>query len=90
MEFGSFREPTENELSALEAAYNEYYAYGGEWSLDEYPIVIIDNYDQGENEYTGRLGIVVDGGANSTTYGFDESGAFIISDALNEKEIGNV
>jgi hypothetical protein len=86
MDYGSFREPTEDELTAVEMAFNEYYPYGDHTSLDEYPVVIIEDYATGEDGYKGRLALVVDGGANSTTYGFDDDRAFMISDALNEKK----
>jgi|AntRauMinimDraft_4_1070384.scaffolds.fasta_scaffold01292_1 hypothetical protein len=87
MIFETFREPTEEELKQVEKGYNNYYKYGGEYSLDEFPVVIIEDYETADNEYQGRLAVVIDRGANATTYGFDKEGAaFLISDALNEKE----
>lgn len=82
--FDTIREPTEQELAQVEEGYNEYYQYGDYFSLDELPVVIIENFAGGG--YQGRLAVVVNGGANSTTYGFTEAGeAILISDALNEK-----
>jgi len=90
MNFEAFREPTNKELKQVEKGYNDYYKYGDHYSLDEFPIIIIEEYRKGDNEYQGRLAVVIDGGANATTYGFNEEGtAFLISDALNEKENGH-
>ena len=87
MIFETFREPTEEELKKVEKGYNNYYQYGDYFSLDEFPVVIVEDYEKSDDEYQGRLAVVIDGGANATTYGFDEEGeAFLISDALNEKE----
>jgi uncharacterized protein with GYD domain len=83
----SYREPTDEELAAVETAFNDHYAYGGPWSIDEYDVVVIDEYEADDDTYAGRLAVVVDGGANATTYGFTEAGeAVLISDALNEKQ----
>lgn len=87
MIFETFREPTEEELKQVEERYNSYFEYGGHYSLDEFPVVIVEGYERSDGEYQGRLAVVIDGGANATTYGFDEEDkAFLISDALNEKE----
>ena len=87
MIFETFREPTKEELTQIEEGYNDYHKYGGHYSLDEFPVVIVEVYEKGDNEYQGRLAVVIDGGANTTTYGFDEEdGAFLLSDALIEKE----
>ena len=86
MESQTYREPNETELNQVESAFNEVYPYGDYTSLDEYPVVIIEDYTQSDGAYQGRLAIVIDGGANSTTYGFTDDGeAELISDALNEK-----
>jgi hypothetical protein len=82
----TYRTPTDEEREQLEAAYNDYYAFGDRFSIDEFHVVVIDGYETGDDSYEGRLGVVVDGGANATTYGFDDDGAFLVSDALNEKE----
>jgi len=87
MIFETFREPTEEELKKVEKGYNNYFKYGAEYSLDEFPVFIIEDYEKVDNEDQGRLAVVIDGGANATTYGFDQEGdAFLISDALNENE----
>jgi hypothetical protein len=80
------RSPTDDELDAIEAAYNDYYDFGDRFSLAEFPVIVVEGYETGDGSYRGRLAIVVDGGANATTYGFDDDGAFLVSDALNEKE----
>ncbi|MFB6252808.1 MAG: hypothetical protein ABEI27_14195 [Halobellus sp.] len=83
----SCREPTDEELEAVEAAVNDYYTYGSPWSIDQYDVVVIDGYETDDDTYTGRLAVVVDGGANASTYGFTESGeAVLVSDALNERQ----
>ena len=81
-----YRPPTEAELEEVETAYNEYYSYGDHWSLSEYEVVVVEEYETDGDTYSGRLAIVVDGGANATTYGFTDDGAVLVSDALNEKE----
>ncbi|RLM57087.1 hypothetical protein DVK02_04635 [Halobellus sp. Atlit-31R] len=81
----TYRPPTADEHDQIEAAFNDYYAYGGHTALDDYPVVVVDEYETGDGTYSGRLAVVIDGGANSTTYGFDDDGAFLVSDALNEK-----
>jgi len=42
--FDTIREPTEQELAQVEEGYNEYYQYGDYFSLDELPVVIIENF----------------------------------------------
>ena len=79
------RPPTDDERDRIEAAYNDYYAFGDRFSTDEFPVIVVEGYETGDGSYTGRLAVVVDGGANATTYGFDDDGAFLISDALNEQ-----
>jgi hypothetical protein len=81
----TYRPPTDDERDRIEAAYNDDYAFGDRFRLDEFPVVVIDGYETGDGSYEGRLAVVVDGGANATTYGFDGDGAFLVSDALNEK-----
>jgi len=86
MVFETFREPTKEELKQVEEGYNGYFTYGDHFSLDEFPVVIVEGYEKSDGGYQGRLAVVIDGGANATTYGFDEEdNAFLISDALNEK-----
>jgi len=78
------RSPTAAEREQVERAFNEYYTYD-HTSLDDWPVVVVDDYETGDGAYRGRLAIVIDGGANATTFGFDD-GAFLVSDALNEKD----
>jgi hypothetical protein len=85
MDGSPYRPPTEEEFEQVEAAFNDYYAFGDRFSLDDFPVIVIDEYETGDDSYGGRLAVVVDGGANATTYGFDDDGAFLASDALNEK-----
>jgi hypothetical protein len=80
------RPPTDDEFDTIEAAYNDYHAFGDRLSLAEFPVVVVEGYETGDGSYRGRLAVVVDGGANATTYGFDDGGAFLVSDALNEHE----
>lgn len=89
MDDRSYRPPTDDEFDAIEVAYNDYHAFGDRFSLAEFPVVVVEGYETGDSSYRGRLAIVVDGGANATTYGFDDDGAFLVSDALNEKEGGS-
>ena len=84
----TYRSPTAAELEQVETAFNEYYSYD-RTSLDDWPVVVVDDYETGDGTYRGRLAIVIDGGANATTFGFDD-GAFLVSDALNEKAGGSV
>ena len=86
----SYRSPTDSEFDAIEAAYDNYHAFGDRFPLAEFPVVIVEGYETGDGSYRGRLAIVVDGGANATTYGFDDDGAFLVSDALNERDGGGV
>ena len=79
------RPPTDDERDRIEAAYNDYYAFGDWFTTDEFPVIVLEGYETGDGSYTGRLAVVVDGGANATTYGFDDDGAFLLSDALNEQ-----
>ena len=82
-----YREPTGDELDSVEAAFNDYYAYGPHTSLSTYDVVVVEDYETGDDTYEGRLAIVVDGGANATTYGFtDDGAAVLVSDALNEQQ----
>ena len=85
MDGSTSRPPTEDELDQVESAFNDYYSFGDRFSLDDFPVIVVDGYERGDGAYSGRLAIVVDGGANATTYGFDDDGAFLVSDALNEK-----
>ena len=80
----AYRPPTDDEFDAIEAAYNDYHAFGDRVPLAEFPVVVVEGYEAGDGAYRGRLAVVVDGGANATTYGFDGDGAFLVSDALNE------
>ena len=84
----TYRPPTEDELDSLQAAFNEYYSVSAEtFSIQEFPVVIVEDYAKGDDSYTGRLGIIVEGGANPTTYGFDaDDEAFLLSDSLQEAE----
>jgi len=81
----TYREPDDTERERVAEAYNDYYSFGSEYALEERPVVIIEDYETGDGSYRGRLAVVVDGGASSTTFGFDGDEAFLVSDALNEK-----
>ena len=85
MDGSTSRPPTDEELDQVENAFNDYYSFGDRFSLDDFPVVVVDGYEAGDESYRGRLAVVVDGGANATTYGFGDEGAFLVSDALNEK-----
>ena len=80
-----YRPPTDEEHELIEAAYNDYYSFGDRFDLAEFPVVVVESYETGDGAYTGRLAIVVDGGANATTFGFDDGAAVLLSDALNER-----
>ena len=80
----TYREPTEGELVQLQEAFNEYAAWGADFPLDPFPVVIVEGYES-PDLYKGRVGVIIDGGGNAYTYGFNEDKAFLISDALNEK-----
>jgi hypothetical protein len=80
----TYRPPSDDERERIDAAYNDYYSFGDRFSTDEVPVVVVEGYETGDGSYAGRVAIVVDGGANATTFGFDDGGAFLLSDALNE------
>ena len=81
--------PTDEEFDAIEAAFDDYYAFGDRVPISEFPVAVVEGYETGDSFYRERLAIVVDGGVNATTYGFDDDGAFLVSDALNERDGGN-
>ena len=85
MSDATHRPPTDEEHDLIEAAFHDSHAFGDRFDLAEFPVVVVEGYETGDGAYAGRLAIVVDGGANATTYGFDDDGAFLVSDALNER-----
>lgn len=74
------RKPNDSELNRVKNAF-EQYTYGILPLKDEFPIYIIEDFECEDGTYSGKLAVVVDGGGNAFTYGFDENKAFLVSDS---------